>query len=237
MPVTVQVGPPQISIHQGQTVLTTQEDGQINWPSEKGLYFFDTRVVSSWAIYANGEPWEPLNGSAISYYASRIFLINRSLLTENGLIQARTLGLIVSRSISGGMHEDLDVINHGMKRVVFQLEIALRSDFEDIFEVKCGRIVRAAELPRSGQHRASVSAQPIGMATSPAPWQSLPLCAQRERCTPTDASASRWHSSPASNGIAAFSIRFQTATGILPRRLTASATAQSRTTLRRWRIG
>jgi glycogen debranching enzyme len=146
MPVTVQVGPPQISIHQGQTVLTTQEDGQINWPSEKGLYFFDTRVVSSWAIYANGEPWEPLNGSAISYYASRIFLINRSLLTENGLIQARTLGLIVSRSISGGMHEDLDVINHGMKRVVFQLEIALRSDFEDIFEVKCGRIVRRGRI-------------------------------------------------------------------------------------------
>ena len=42
----VQVGPPQISIHQGQTVLITEQDGQINWPSEKGLYFFDTRVVA-----------------------------------------------------------------------------------------------------------------------------------------------------------------------------------------------
>ena len=51
----VQVGPPQIAIHQGQTVLITEQDGQINWPSEEGLYFFDTRVVSSWAIYANGE--------------------------------------------------------------------------------------------------------------------------------------------------------------------------------------
>ena len=43
----VQVGPPQISIHQGHTVLISEQDGQINWPSEKGLYFFDTRVVSS----------------------------------------------------------------------------------------------------------------------------------------------------------------------------------------------
>ena len=77
MPFKVQVGPPQISIHQGQTVLITEQDGQINWPSEKGLYFFDTRVVSSWTIYANGEPWELLNGGAISYYASRIFLTNR----------------------------------------------------------------------------------------------------------------------------------------------------------------
>ena len=68
MPFKVEVGPPQISIHQGQTVLITEESGQIKWPSEKGLYFFDTRVVSSWTIYANGEPWELLNGGPISYY-------------------------------------------------------------------------------------------------------------------------------------------------------------------------
>ena len=82
MPFKVEVGPPQISIHQGQTVLITEESGQINWPSEKGLYFFDTRIVSSWTIYANGEPWELLNGGPISYYASRIYLTNRSLRTE-----------------------------------------------------------------------------------------------------------------------------------------------------------
>jgi hypothetical protein len=82
---------PFISIHQGQTVLITEETGQINWPSDKGLYFFDTRVVSSWTIYANGEPWELLNGGAISYYASRIFLTNRSLPTEEGTIPPRTL--------------------------------------------------------------------------------------------------------------------------------------------------
>jgi glycogen debranching enzyme-like protein len=61
-------------MHQGQTVLITEEDGQINWPSHKGLYFFDTRVVSSWSIYANGQPWELLNGGTISYYASRIYI-------------------------------------------------------------------------------------------------------------------------------------------------------------------
>ena len=142
----VQVGPPQISIHQGQTVLITEQDGQINWPSEKGLFFFDTRVVSSWIIYANGEPWELLSGGAINYHASRIFLTNRSLLTEDGMIPPRTLGLTVSRSISGGMHEDLEVTNNSMKPVRFQLEIALRCDFADIFEVKSGRIVRRGRI-------------------------------------------------------------------------------------------
>ena len=146
MPFKVEVGPPQISIHQGQTVLITEESGQINWPSEKGLYFFDTRVISSWRIYANGEPWELLNGGAISYYASRIYLTNRSLRTEAGMIPQRTLGLTISRWISGGMHEDLDITNNSTKPVRFQLEIALRCDFADIFEVKTGQIVRRGRI-------------------------------------------------------------------------------------------
>ena len=41
----VQVGPQQVSIHQGQTVLVSEPDGQIKWPSDKGLYLFDTRVI------------------------------------------------------------------------------------------------------------------------------------------------------------------------------------------------
>ena len=142
----VQVGPPQIAIHQGQTVLVTEQDGQINWPSEKGLYFLDTRVISSWKIYANGEPWNLLNGGAVTHYASRIHLTNRRIPTPDGMIPERTLGLVVSRLISGGMHEDLDITNYSMKRVRFQLEIALRCDFADIFEVKSGNIVRRGRI-------------------------------------------------------------------------------------------
>ena len=142
----VQVGPPQIAIHQGQTVLVSELDGQINWPSDKGLYFLDTRIISSWAIYANGEPWELLNGGPVSYYAARIFLTNKSILTEDGTIAPRTLGLTISRSISGGLHEDLDITNNSMKPVRFQLEIAFRCDFADIFEVKSGHIVRRGQI-------------------------------------------------------------------------------------------
>ena len=52
MPFKVQVGPTEIAIHQGHSVLVTEPDGQIEWPSEKGFYFFDTRVISAWAIRA-----------------------------------------------------------------------------------------------------------------------------------------------------------------------------------------
>ncbi len=146
MPFKVHVGPHQISIHQGQTVLVSEPDGQIKWPSDEGLYFLDTRVMSSWAIYANGEPWDLLNGGAITHYASRIYLTNRRIHTTDGVIPQRTLGFIVSRCINGGMHEDLDITNHNMKRARFQLEIAMRCDFADIFEVKSGEIVRRGRI-------------------------------------------------------------------------------------------
>lgn len=146
MPFKVEIGPPQIAIHHGQTVLVTDLDAQIRWPSERGLFFFDTRVLSSWRIYANGVPWVLLNGGATSYYTSHVYLTNGAILTEDGAIPPRTLGLVVSRSIAGGMHEDLDITNNSMKWVRFQLEIALRSDFADIFEVRSGSIVRRGRI-------------------------------------------------------------------------------------------
>ena len=149
----VQVGPPQIAIHQGQTVLVTDPDGSITWPSEKGLYFLDTRIISHWAIYANGEPWELLNGGPISYYAARIFLTNKSILTEDGPIPARTLGLTISRSINGGLHEDIDVTNNSAKPVRFQLEVSFRCDFADVFEVRSNHIVRRGQITTDWSER------------------------------------------------------------------------------------
>jgi N-terminal domain of (some) glycogen debranching enzymes len=84
-------------------VLVCEESGEIIWPSEKGLYFLDTRVVSGWRIYANGISWQLLNGGAMSYSTARTFLTNRSIPTENGTIPPRTLGLSIGRSITGGL--------------------------------------------------------------------------------------------------------------------------------------
>jgi glycogen debranching enzyme len=146
MPFKVEVGPPQIAIHQAQTVLVTDPAGQVDWPSDKGLYFFDTRLISAWAVYANGEAWDLLNGGAVAYDTARVFLTNRNFLTEDGTVPARSLGFVIGRRLGGGMHEDLDITNHGRKHVRFNLEIAIRSDFADVFEVKLGRIVRRGRI-------------------------------------------------------------------------------------------
>jgi glycogen debranching enzyme len=142
----VQVGAAQIAIHQGQTVLLTETDGRVNWPSKCGLYFRDTRVISAWAIYANGEQWDLLNGGAVAPQAARIFLTNRGFATEDGTVAARTLGLEIGRHVDGGLHEDIDITNNSQKPVRFNLEIAIRADFADIFEVKGENIVRRGHI-------------------------------------------------------------------------------------------
>jgi hypothetical protein len=61
-------------------------------------------------------------------------------------VPERTLGLTIGRWIAGGVHEDIEITNNSMRRVSFQLEIAVRSDFADLFEVKSNRIVRRGRI-------------------------------------------------------------------------------------------
>ena len=146
MPLEIKVGPPQLAIHQGHTVLITELDGQVVWPTDKGLYFFDTRLISAYALYANGQVFDLLNSGAPSYYAARIFLTNRAFPSERGDVPARSLSLVLSRAIEGGMHETYELTNFGRMAVHFNLEIAVRSDFADVFEVKSGKIVRRGRI-------------------------------------------------------------------------------------------
>jgi glycogen debranching enzyme len=142
MPYKVQVGPPQIAIHQGMTVLVTEPDGQVQWATEKGLFFLDTRLISSWVVSANAEPWDLLNGGAVANDAAHIFLTNRAFLTEDGAVAPRTLSFVLSRAIDGGLHEDFDIHNYGQRPIRFILEIAIQSDFADTFDVKAHRVIR-----------------------------------------------------------------------------------------------
>ena len=102
-------------------------------------------------MYANGEPWDLLNGGAVAPHAARIFQTNRAFLTEDGPIAARTLGLVIGRHVDGGLHEDIDISNNSQKPVRFNLEIAMRADFADIFEVKSDHIVRRGRIITAGR--------------------------------------------------------------------------------------
>jgi glycogen debranching enzyme len=146
MSLEVSVGPPRLSINQGYGILVTELDGSIQWPTDKGFYHSDTRMISAWMIFADGQTWNLLNGGSLSYYAARVFLTNKQFQTSDGLVPDGTLALTLSRSIDGGIHEDLDLVNYGARAVTFNLELVIRSDFADIFEVKSGKFVRRGAI-------------------------------------------------------------------------------------------
>jgi glycogen debranching enzyme len=146
MPFLINVGPPVLTINQGSTFMVTQEDGQITNDGELGVFADDTRFVSYYAIFADGRSWTRLNSSTTAYYAARIYLTNPTIETEAGTIAPGTLGFVITRIAGDGIHEDLDITNYGLKQVRFNLEIAIRSDFADIFEVKSHHFVRRGNI-------------------------------------------------------------------------------------------
>jgi glycogen debranching enzyme len=172
MPVEVEVGPPILTINHGRVFMVTDLDGQIvgsrdgelSGDSELGVFANDTRFVSHYGITVNGRPWTRLSSSTTTHYEERIYLTNPPLPLLQDEIPEGTLQLNITRAIGGGIHEDLDITNHGLRSARFQVEITLRSDFADLFEVRAHRIVprgnivttwdqKQAELTTTYTHR------------------------------------------------------------------------------------
>src|SRR6516164_6908627 len=102
MPVEISVGPPVLTINQGSTFMVTDLNGEIAAESEQGVFADDTRFVSYYKIFANGEPWQRLTSSPTAYYAERIYFTNPPLATEEGDILGGQLGLEITRAVGDG---------------------------------------------------------------------------------------------------------------------------------------
>lgn len=146
MPLEIKVGPPQLTVHQGYTVMVSDPDGQIPDVCQNGLFFLDTRLICVWTIFADGVPWKLLNGGGLTGNSARVFCTNAPIKTSSGDIRENTLGLALGRQIDGGMHEDLEITNHASEAVCFNLELAIRSDFADLFEVKGKTVIRRGQI-------------------------------------------------------------------------------------------
>ena len=146
MAIEVTVGPPQITINRGNTFVLSEPDGSVTACSDQGFYCRDTRYVSNYDLYADGEHWVLQNSGAIAYYASRAYLINPRIRTECGEIEPSSLSLVFTRAVNDGIVEDFEIRNYGIKRARFNFEIALRTDFADIFEVKSKQIIRKGDV-------------------------------------------------------------------------------------------
>ena len=116
--------------------MVTSPQGEIRSGTPQGLYAFDTRFISSYSLSINRVPLELIDANQISFYASRIHLTNPEIETQDGKLAAHTIHLTLSRVIGETIHEQFDIVNYSGQPVKFLLELTLRSDFADLFEVK-----------------------------------------------------------------------------------------------------
>jgi glycogen debranching enzyme len=141
MPPQVTVNPGLITINDGSSFLVTASDGSIDDNQAQGFFVRDTRVISYYEISLNRYRLLLLASSNINHHCAIYQFTNPQLSTVNGNLPNGSLFITIRRDIVGGMHEDIDITNYHSEQVEFQLMLAIRSDFADIFEVKAKNIV------------------------------------------------------------------------------------------------
>ena len=145
MPTKVSVNAGQIVINDGATFLVTDSYGWIDETVAQGFFVADTRLLSYYEVSINRDRLLLLASSPLNHHSALYQYTNPQFRTVTGTIPNGRLMIDIRRDVGGGIHEDIDITNHHAERVEFQLMLAIRSDFADIFEVKSQQILTRGE--------------------------------------------------------------------------------------------
>ena len=128
-------------LSKNRTVLATDLHGMVGSFDESGLFVYQTRMLSSYRYFINGQPPRPLALSNVHQNTWMGYYIvappgldpdSRPDFGPGRLIAAQSIEFRVSRFIGDGMHEDIDAAEfladgrrHALNAVVAVLGIAL----------------------------------------------------------------------------------------------------------------
>lgn len=138
------------TIKSGPLTLATQVDGQIPWANRAGLglYYRDTRFLSGWELWLNGEPPLSLFSTSRQNNVAQIDLTNPPFRRLRGRhIPMHTIHLRVGRVIRGDLYQRLRVVNFNPFPIALTLRMEFAADFADVFEV------RGMQRTRRGRYR------------------------------------------------------------------------------------
>ncbi len=179
MSVKVSVNYGQITINDGSTFLVTDSNGAIDDNLAQGFFVQDTRLISYYEVSLNRYRLLHLASSHLTHHSALYQFTNPTFPTVNGMLPQGRLITTIRRDIAEGMHEDIDLTNYHSERVEFQLMLAIRSDFADIFEVKGQYILTRGETKtiwqdgaltteyRNGLFYRSLITKPINFCSKP----------------------------------------------------------------------
>jgi glycogen debranching enzyme len=135
-------------VTQNRTVLATRRDGFINGEPDHGFFVQSTRLLSRYEYLLNGRLLSP-NGlsnveqhSWLGYYVAPAPEAVDDFVTQGpgGATAQHTIEVRLSRFVSDGLHEDVDLANFTQEPAPLILELHVDADFADIAETKGTRL-------------------------------------------------------------------------------------------------
>jgi glycogen debranching enzyme len=117
----------------GSMFCVCDERGDVDGtPDAAGFFAADTRFLSRCVLTVAGARPEPLSqAQPVPHIAT--FVLRNAVVESIGPNQ---LSIERERFVGGGMGERITVVNHGRRRLEFEVALEVAVDFADIFEVK-----------------------------------------------------------------------------------------------------
>ena len=138
-----------MKINHGATFLVTDQQGAIpaRQDGDYGLYSADTRFISRHELRLNGRRPDSVASVRLSFRHARWHMVADSVMGPGGDMREARVAITVDRLVSlQQMHEDLALHTYGRMPVTVLLEVAVESDFADIFEVRYRSWQRRSDL-------------------------------------------------------------------------------------------
>jgi len=130
-----------VTVVEGSTFCLSGRSGDIEPDAAQGLFFRDTRIVSTWRLQLNGRSPQVLHAGSTEPYSALFVSRLPAPGEETKLLVERR------RYLGDGMREDLVIRNLSRRQEHTTVTLQVAADFADLFAVKEGRARPAAEPP------------------------------------------------------------------------------------------
>jgi glycogen debranching enzyme len=139
---------PTVKINHGATFLVTDQHGAVPLHARNtGLFAADTRFVSRHELLVNGRRPQTVASARLSFRHARWHLIADDIASATNDMRDARVAVTIDRLLGFHlMHEDLVLRTYGRTSLSLLIEIALESDFADLFEVRRQQWQRRADL-------------------------------------------------------------------------------------------
>src|SRR3989441_4576516 len=142
--------------------MVSNPDATLDPTGPFGFFSRDTRFVSGYSVSINGRVPLLLDANTRDHFSVRHEFTTRELplaASQNGaehdiVLKERAIGFRLDRTIFEGIHEDYDLVSYAPHPARLILEVAIESDFADIFDVRRKRLLRRGNLQSSWHEKA-----------------------------------------------------------------------------------